>query len=88
MVDYLCGDGPEEKLLELARGSAWNTAWSNWAIGCVKMSKKEYSAASVNFREFNRAGAITIPGNYWLPIWAERLEKDPTWPPWIKNPKK
>ena len=85
VLDYHCGEVTEERLFELAKGARDNLAWAHWAVGNVKLAQKQFKAAAAHFRAFEQSGVVLLAGTHWVSLWADKLEQDTAWPPWIRG---
>jgi hypothetical protein len=83
LLDYDCGDTTAEELLELAGSSRWKLIEAHFVVGVDLLSDGDRRGAA---RHFKRC-ADTYVFDYWEYKWCrpflERLQQDPTWPPWI-----
>ena len=77
------GEAPDQALLDAAAGSGRNLCRAHFFIGISKLARGDRAAARQDFRA--SAGSDLL--NFWAwtmsRIMLARLEKDPTWPPWI-----
>jgi tetratricopeptide (TPR) repeat protein len=83
LLDYDCGDTTAEELLELAGSSRWRLIEAHFVIGVDLLSDGDRHGAAEPFQQC----ADTYVFDYWEFKWCrpflERLQQEPTWPPWI-----
>jgi tetratricopeptide (TPR) repeat protein len=82
---YNAGDPemPEEKLLQLAKVSQWDQCLAHYSVAMTKLADGDRKGAREHFDKAVKTRAWGW-GEYDLSwVFLSRLEKDPTWPPWI-----
>jgi Flp pilus assembly protein TadD len=76
-------DMPEDKLLQLAKGSQWDQCLAHYNIAMTKLAEGDREGAEKHFREAVKTRACGW-GEYDMSrVFLSRLEKDADWPPWI-----
>jgi hypothetical protein len=76
---------PEDKLLQLAKGSQWNQCMAHYSIAMTKLAKGDREGAREHFKKAVKTRAAGW-GEYDLSwVFLDRL-KDPNWPP--RTPKR
>jgi hypothetical protein len=83
LLDYDCGDSSSEELLGSTGSSRWQLAEAHFAIGVDLLSDGDRRGAAEHFQRC----VDTYVFEYWDYKWGlaflERLQRDPSWPPWI-----
>jgi hypothetical protein len=84
---YKAGDPemPEDKLLQLAKGSHWNQCLAHYHIAMMKLAEGNRDAALKHFDDAVKTRASGW-GEYDMSwVFRDRLKDDPNWPPWIRK---
>ncbi len=77
------GEAPDQALLDAAAGSGRNLCRAHFLIGISKLARGERAAARQEFRASAASDLLSFWAWTMSRIMLARLEKDPTWPPWI-----
>jgi serine/threonine protein kinase len=87
LLDYWEGKAPDQALLDAARGSRRSQFRAHYFVGASKLGHGERAAACQEFRAAVDGGPVAFWTWHMSKIMLARLEKDPTWPPWIPTEK-
>jgi len=82
-LDYNCGELSEGGLLKAAGASRISLCEAHFFIGLTKLAEDDRADALAHFRA---ALATRVFGTFdydWSGAFLARMEKDPSWPPWI-----
>lgn len=83
LLDYFSDYMTSEVLLEKAGNSRWNLCEAHFAIGLMRLSEGDRFQAADHFRKATATRVFTFMEFGVSRLLAERLERDPDWPPWI-----
>jgi hypothetical protein len=80
---YNAGELSADKLLQSAGRSRWNQCLAHYNIAMTKLAERDREGAKKHFDKAVETRAWGW-GEYDMScVFKDRLEKDPTWPPWI-----
>jgi hypothetical protein len=84
LLQFRCGRLPEEKLLAEASTSRFKRIQAHYTIGLYRLAEGDRAGAREHFQK------AVGTHDFWEQIYfyssqmfLSRLDKDPTWPPWI-----
>jgi serine/threonine protein kinase len=84
-VEYNAGKLPADELLQKAEGSQWDQCLAHHYIAMTHLADGDRIGAKKHFDQVVETRA-TLWGTYDMSwVFLSRLEKDPTWPPWIQK---
>jgi hypothetical protein len=83
LLDYDCGEISAEQLLESAGTSRWQLIEAHFAIGVDLLSDGDRRGAAEHFQRCTDTYVLEYMEYKWSRAFLERLQRDPTWPPWI-----
>jgi tetratricopeptide (TPR) repeat protein len=84
LIAYNCGERTDEQLLAAAGASRWAQCEGHYHIAFRRLAAGDRKAAREYFRQ---AVATHVFGQYelaWGQAFLERLDRDDTWPKWVK----
>jgi hypothetical protein len=80
---YNAGDLAEADLIQGAKGSRWDQCLAHYYVAMTKLAEGDREGAQEHFDKVVKTRAF-IWGPYDISwVFRARLDKDPTWPPWI-----
>jgi lipoprotein NlpI len=82
-VEYWAGLLSEDELLDAAKGSNGNLCEAHFSIALMRLAEGERKAAYEHFRQCLATRVFYFFEYIWSRAFLTRMEKDPTWPPWI-----
>jgi tetratricopeptide (TPR) repeat protein len=82
-LDYFCGELPETDLLKGLDRSRWMRCRAHYEIGLTRLADGDRAGAILHFRQAVNTRLILDYRCDWSRSFLARMEKDPTWPPWI-----
>ena len=53
----------------------------------MAMARGDWERVKSYWRKILQCQLVNEVSLWWVETWLDRLEKDPNWPSWIKNPK-
>ena len=83
LLDYNCGLSSEDELLKAAAKSRDKKCEAHFVIAFAKLGEWDRSGARDHFRKAIATRALNYGAWFYSRIYLDRMEKDPTWPPWI-----
>jgi serine/threonine protein kinase len=86
-ADYCAGELTADDALKADRGSRWGQCNVHFCIALTLLAEGDRKCAEQHFRQSIQTGAfLLLPYDLSWEFLA-RLEKDPTWPPWVPQKK-
>jgi hypothetical protein len=85
LLDYNCGDLTEVDLLKAAGPSRYSQSEAHFFIGLTRLADGDRSSARGHFRDSVATRAFYYFDYDWSGAFLARMEKDPNWPPWIRQ---
>jgi predicted Zn-dependent protease len=88
---FECGELSEESYLAKAGASRWKQFHVHYELGLFRLAEGDRAGARGHFQKAVATRAVWAYDWAWSRMFLQRLEKAPTWPPWIpvkKNEKK
>jgi hypothetical protein len=80
---YKTGKVPADRFIREAKDSRWDQCLAHYYVAMTKLAEGDRKAAQAHFDKVVKTRAF-IWGTYDMSwVFLDRLEKDPTWPPWI-----
>jgi hypothetical protein len=83
LLEYNAGLLPADQLLAAAGPSRLNRCEAHFFIGLSLLAGGDRAGARDHFRRSVATHVIWFVDHIWSLAFLSRLEKDPTWPPWI-----
>jgi hypothetical protein len=83
LLEYNAGLLQADKLLAAAVSSRLNLCEAHFFIGLTLLADGDRAGARDHFRRSAAAHVIWFVEHWWSLAFLSRMEKDPTWPPWI-----
>jgi tetratricopeptide (TPR) repeat protein len=80
---YHCGKLSEELYLTKAGASRWMQLFVHYGVGLSRLAGGDREGAREQFQKAVRTRGILYAEWVFSQMFLSRLEKDPTWPPWI-----
>jgi tetratricopeptide (TPR) repeat protein len=80
---YLCGETSEDNILSAAGASRSDQILTRYNIALRRLAKGDRAGARYHFQKAIDTRVYFRSHFYWSQMFLSRLEKDPTWPPWI-----
>lgn len=83
LLDYNCGELGDEQLLRAAGSSRWDQCEGHFNMALMKLADGNRVGAREHFRQSMATGVFNFYEYRWSRAFLSRMDKDPTWPPWI-----
>jgi serine/threonine protein kinase len=84
LLDYQCGDLSAARLLEKAGSHRQQQSDAHFFIGLTNLAEGDQDGARHHFRQAEAILYFKATSYWWSSAFLARMEKDPTWPPWIQ----
>jgi hypothetical protein len=82
-LDYNCGLITAEELLKAAGRSPMKLCDAHWEIGLWRLSTGDRAGAQDHWRKCVATRDFENWAWLWARVFLARMQKDPSWPPWI-----
>ncbi len=83
ILDFQCGGLPASNLIAAAGASRMPQCEAYFLMGVASLAEGDRAAATVHFQSAIDTRVYMFWDWGWSQLLIEKLEKDPTWPPWI-----
>jgi hypothetical protein len=83
LLDYNCGRKSATELIEASGGARPLLSEAHLSIGLHCLADGDREGAREHFRQCAQTRAFIYWDYYWARAFLDRLDNDPTWPPWI-----
>ena len=83
LLDYNCGELTDQQLLQEAGSFRWDQCEAHFFMAMTKLADGNRAGAREHFRQCIATGVFRFYDYRWSRAFLSRMERDPTWPPWI-----
>lgn len=87
MLDFHAGSRTETELIKIADKNKFNLCEAHFYIGLRRLAKGDRDEAKKCFRLAAETAVFTFWEYMWGRAFLDRMEKNPSWPPWISPEK-